>query len=78
MTRRRGALARAGGLAVIALGAGTIALVGRPISTGQVSRDTVSMLAIFGGVILIAGGIRIMVGSERLSDFLKPQRNRRR
>lgn len=78
MTRRRGALACAGGLAVIALGAGAIVLVGRPVSTGHVSRDTASMFATFGGVILIAGGIRLMVGSERLNDLLKPLRNRRR
>jgi hypothetical protein len=36
------------------------------------------MFATFGGVILIAGGIRLMVGSERLNDLLKPLRNRRR
>jgi sulfite exporter TauE/SafE len=78
VTRWRGALARAGGLTVIALGAGTIVLVGRPVSTGHVSRDTLSMFAIFGGVILIVGGIRLMVGPERLNEFLKPQRNRRR
>jgi hypothetical protein len=36
------------------------------------------MFAVFGGVILIAGGVRLMVGSERLNDLLKPQRTRRR
>ena len=78
MTRRRGALACASGLVVIALGAGVIAFIGRPVSTGNVSRDTESMLATFFGVILIAGGIRLIVGSERLHDLLKPLRNRRR
>jgi hypothetical protein len=78
VTRRRGALARAGGLAAVALGAGTIVFIGRPISTGHVFRDTASMFAVFGGVILIAGGVRLMVGSERLNDLLKPQRTRRR
>ena len=36
------------------------------------------MLAFFGGVILVAGGTRLMVGSEKLTELLKPQRNRYR
>jgi hypothetical protein len=75
---RRRALARTGGLAVMALGAGTIALAGISGTTGDASRDTVRMLAFFGGVILIAGGTRLIVGSEKLTELLKPQRNRHR
>jgi hypothetical protein len=78
VNRRRGALACASGLAVIALGAGTIVLVGRPVSTGHLPRDTVSMFATFGGVILVASGIRLIVGPERLNDLLKPLRKQRR
>jgi len=77
VTRWRGVLACASGLAVIALGAGTIVLVGRPVSTGHLPRDTVSMFATFGGLILLASGIRIIVGPERLNDLLKPFRNQR-
>lgn len=78
MSRRRRALARTGGLAVTALGAGTIALAGISGVTGDASRDSVRMLAFFAGVILVAGGIRLMVGSEKLTELLKPQRNRYR
>ena len=78
MRGRRRALARTGGLAVMALGAGTIALAGISGTTGDASRDTVRMLAFFGGVILIAGGTRLIVGSEKLTELLKPQRNRHR
>ena len=62
----------------MALGAGAIALAGISDATGDVSGDTVSMLAFFGGVILAAGGTRLMVGSEKLTELLKPQRNRHR
>lgn len=78
MSGRRRALARTGGLAVMALGAGTIAFAGISGRTGDVSRDAVSMLVLFGGVILAAGGTRLMVGSEKLTQLLKPQRNRHR
>ena len=78
MSGRRRALARTGGLAVMALGAGTIACAGISGMTGDASRDIVSMLAFFGGVILVAGGTRLMVGSEKLTELLKPQRNRYR
>lgn len=60
----------------IALGAGAIALAADPM--GDASRKTASVFALFGGVILIAGGIRFMVGPEKLNELLKPQRNRRR
>jgi hypothetical protein len=76
--RRRQALARVGGLAVVALGAGTMARAGISGLTGDASGDTVAMLAFFGGVILVAGGTRLLVGSERLAELLKPQRNRHR
>jgi len=36
------------------------------------------MLAFFGGVILVAGGTRLVVGSEKLTELLKPHRNRYR
>jgi hypothetical protein len=75
---RRRALARTGGLAAVALGAGTMAFAGISGTTGETSRDAVSMLAFFGGVILVAGGTRLMVGSEKLTALLKPQRNRHR
>jgi len=78
VSRRRRALARTGGLAAVALGAGTIALAGISGTTGDASRDTVSMLAFFGGVILVAGGTRLVVGSEKLTELLKPHRNRYR
>lgn len=78
MSRRPRALARTGGLAVMALGAGTIALAGISGVTGDASRDSVWMLACFGGVILVASGIRLTVGSEKLAELLKPQRNRYR
>jgi len=78
VTRRRGALACVSGLAAIALGAGAIVLVGRPVSTGHVSRDTASMFATFGGLILVAVGVRLIVGRERLNGLLKPLRNQRR
>jgi hypothetical protein len=63
---------------MISLGAGTIALAGISRATGDASRDTVWMLAFFGGVMLVAGGTRLMVGSEKLTELLKPQRNRHR
>lgn len=78
MNRRRGALARAGGLAVIALGAGAIVLARTPVSIGGAPRNLQPMFFFFGGVILIAGGIRLLVGSEKLNELLKPGRNRRR
>jgi hypothetical protein len=78
VSRRRRTLARAGGLAVVALGAGAIARAGISGLTGDASRDTVAMLAFFGGVILVAGGTRLMVGSQKLTELLKPQRNRYR
>jgi hypothetical protein len=62
----------------IALGAGAIVLAGRPVSTGHVSRDTASMFATFGGLILVAVGVRLIVGRERLNGLLKPLRNQRR
>lgn len=78
MSRRRRTLARTGGLAVMALGAGTIALAGISGVTGDAPGNTVAMLAFFGGVILVAGGTRLLVGSEKLAEFLDPQRNRHR
>jgi hypothetical protein len=76
VSRRRGVLACAG-LVVIALGASAIAWVGAPGAVGGAPRSTESMFGMFGGVILIAGGIRLLVGSQKLNQLLKPQRNRR-
>ena len=78
MNRRRGALACAAGLVAVALGVGAIAVAGAPGAIGGAARDTESMFGMFGGVILIAGGIRLLVGSQKLTEFLKPPRNRRR
>ena len=59
-------------------GAGAIALAGAPDAMGDTSSNPSSVFVLFGGVILIAGGIRLLVGREKLHQLLKPQRNRRR
>jgi peptidoglycan/LPS O-acetylase OafA/YrhL len=78
VNRRRGALVRAGGLVVIGLGVGMVALAGAPEAMSDASSSPRSVFVLFGGVILIAGGIRLLVGPEKLNQLLKPQRHRRR
>jgi hypothetical protein len=62
---------------VIGFGVGAIALAGAPAALSDTSSNHTSVFILFGGVILIAGGIRLLVGREKLHQLLKPQRNRR-